>query len=466
MKEGNITMMTRFALNISTIFMILLLLINAGLCQVTSTRISGDTNLSKEPNTNVMVNKIVDGSNGYPNIIYKINIPKVDYFDFVLALDSSGSFSYGQENSEAHAVAGAVPLFISDIVSNNLYRNKNINLSIISFDDNLDFAYNGSKEFDPFKNKYTKLARLINVTEVKKDIEIHNDVFGDNNDNFDYYANETEFTNFSVPIESSINILDDVRQDRLHRISKFMILVTGKGEITNCSEELIQEARAKNYSIYVIAMDLIEEDYDALKMKEQLKKLSEFDEFGWYRLQYVPMGSTPEELKNNLLISLQKSLQNAVKAPAARNVRISESFYPYIRPIPDHISVNGITGKIRNLEYDPEDNLISFELEQGLFPESETIVAIPADLHLSGLPISITNGSMPFSTGMINKSTPPSAINYLWFDGYYGNIPLTENVIDLDINSQSKDNLLSNDPIQQGSSFNFIGILKRFMGAN
>ena len=217
------------------VIMFVILLINNCSCQepigptnsgvVPNNMILGDTNSSKEPNTNVIVNKTLDGINGYPNLIYKIKTPKVDYFDFVLALDSSGSFSYGQEKSEAHAVVGAVPLFIKDITNKKNYKNKSINLSIISFDDNIDFAYAVLNKTDPFKNKEIKLAKPINVTEVNRDLEYHDDVFGENTDNFDYYANETEFTNLSVPIAASIDILDGVKQDRLHRISKFMILM-------------------------------------------------------------------------------------------------------------------------------------------------------------------------------------------------------------------------------------------------
>lgn len=431
-----------------------------------NTMISGDTNSSKELNTRVIVNKTLDGTRGYPNLIYKIKTPKIDYFDFVLALDSSGSFSYGQDKSEAHAVVGAVPLFIKDIINNKNYNNKAINLSIISFDDNIDFAYAGSAKIDPFKNNEVRLSMPMNVTKVDMDLENHDDVFGENTKDFDYYANEAEFTNLSVPIAASIDILDSVKQDRLHRISKFMILVTGKSEFSNCTEELLQLAISKNYSIYVIGMDLINDDSDAIKMKSQLMKISEFDKLGWYRLQYVPLGATPDELKKNLFNALQKSLENAINSPAARNVTIVESFYPYIRPEVGSIEVNGTIGAIENLDYNEDTNSLSFKLKQGLFPESETTVVIPLKMHLSGLPISITSSSVPFSTGPIDKNNPISTVKYIWFDGYLGNLSLTENKMDLNIDSQKPNNPLDNAThINERLSINFIDSLKGFIGA-
>ena len=217
-------------------------------------------------------------------------------------------------------------------------------------------------------------------------------------------------------------------------------------------------------------MDLNKDEKDALKMKDQLMKISEFDKFGWYRLQYVPLGATPDELKRNLFIALQKSLENAINSPAARDVTIVESFYPYIRPGVDYIEVNGNMGAIKNLNYNDINNSPSFELGEGLFPESETTVLVPLELHLSGLPVSITANSVPFSIGSINEDTTISTIKYIWFDGYQGILPLTENKLSLNIGPQKSNNLLDEkDSIKtnmnEKSSPNFFDILKRLVGA-
>lgn len=428
-----------------------IILINNGLCQQragidqidasSSFKLSGDTTPSNDYNTNVNINKTIDGTNGYPNLVYEINIPKVDYFDFILALDSSGSFSYGGENSQARAVAGAVPKFIGDLVNSSEYRNKDIKLSIISFDDNIDFAYSESIDPNPFNNTDIAKVKLANVSRVHEHIKNYS-VFRKNNEKYCYYCNESEFTNLSIPINDSINILNNIKQDKFHRISKFIILVTGRSEFTNCSEELIKKAQEESIPIYVIGMDFTS-DSDGLKMKDHLKKLGGYANYKYYRIQFVPQAPDSEGLEKNLINALKESLQNATKAPVANNVTVIESVYNYIDLNVDSIEVNGTEGEIYLINSSMNEDgtkTIAFELKKGLLPESKTIVTIPAELHLKGLPISIKRNSTPISYGPVSEKTPQSSIGYTWLDGYRGQINLKEGQLDIDINSPTKQN--------------------------
>ncbi len=67
---------------------------------------------------------------------------------FILALDSSASLKFSKESEQAWAIIEAVPNFIEKTISK--YPNKNFNISIVSWDNDTDFAYKD------FNNKYPK----------------------------------------------------------------------------------------------------------------------------------------------------------------------------------------------------------------------------------------------------------------------------------------------------------------------
>ncbi len=444
--------MIRGVIKCCIILLVILLIVNSGLCQVTdknissiSSIISGAPRYNNDTNTNVSVIKTIDGSNGYPNLIYKIKIPKVDYYDFVLALDSSGSFSYGGDVSQAHAVAGAVPNFIKDITTNDRYKTKQLNLTIVSFNDNISFIYNSLNSINPFKSNESSNVKLVSAKRLSDDIDKY-PVFGNNTKNYYYYANEMAGTNLSSPINASINILDNIKQDRFHRISKFVILVTGKSEFTPVQKRLIEKAKQKNYSIYIIALDLKRDENDAKSMVDNLMELAGYPSDIVDRIQFLPTPPDPKYLENDLLAALIEALQNATSAPVANDVTIFESFYNYIDPgLYSSIQVNGSLNKItpigiaiNNQTNADKPNIIAFRLKEGLDPESETIVTIPTSLHLEKLPVSIGEDSKNVTLATISKDTPRSYLSYSWMDGYNGNINLVEDKINIDTESPKK----------------------------
>ena len=143
-----------------------------------------------------------------------------------------------------------------------LYKNKNISISIISWDDDIDFAYSELDNKDPGKAKVVKIK--------KAQEEMNDSVFNEIDSNYFYRCNEKDHTNLSKAIEASIKILDNNTENFYHRTSKFIILVTGASEYDGCDNRLIELAREKGYPVFVISMDLLDKKSNMFRDLENL----------------------------------------------------------------------------------------------------------------------------------------------------------------------------------------------------
>lgn len=135
---------------ISTLLVILIILISISPClsdknsiinkssQPMTFSARGNIISANDTVTNVSVNKTIIGTSDKPRLVFEIITPEVDYFDFVLALDSSGSFGLGGNPDFGKAVAGAVLPFLEE--TKRKYPNKTFRVSIVSWDDDIDFA--------------------------------------------------------------------------------------------------------------------------------------------------------------------------------------------------------------------------------------------------------------------------------------------------------------------------------------
>jgi hypothetical protein len=385
--------------------------------------------------TNVNITKIVDGRKGHIEYTYKINVSKVDDFEFILALDSSGSFGDGGDISQANAVRGAIPEFIRKIPER--HSDKNFNLSIISWDDGIDFAYPAKRSLDPFRNNETNGVELINVSRVQEDLNKY-EPFSKSNNRL-YYAREEEITDLSIPIRSSLDIFNRIKVNEYNRTSRFIILVTGRGEYVPFDQKLINRAKELNCSIYVIGMDLLD---SSTNMSRQLRQLADNDP---KKFQPLPYAAEAASLERDLLEALQIALDNAVKEPAAMNCTIVESLYEYANPNENYISVierprNGgeaIYPRYRfyeNLENGNRTRKVMIELLDGLLPESETTITLSVDLQLKKFPLSFSAESMNFFKDMAKiNGKPDQHVNYTWLKRLSINDELPDIPVDIDI---------------------------------
>lgn len=373
--------------------------------------------------TNVNVTKSVEGDGSKLQLRYDIQTPKVDDFYFVLALDSSGSLGYGGSKDQGEAVIDAVPKFIKDTVEE--YKDKNISMSLISWDDNIDFAYKNFENIDP------ENAKIVPIQEVLKDI--NENVFGEIDDErFKYRIQENDRTNISKAIDASIAILNNNPENYYHRTSKFIILVTGQSEYER-DNETIKRAKEAGYPIYVIAMDLDPHS----RLQTDLRALSGYDE---NRFQNLP--SVRDYLKMDLKDALATALKKAVYGPVAENFTITEPLYSYLDPEENaSIEVLGYPNtKVKIKPISKNGSTVIFQSPYGLSAENITRLNFYAKFNLRGLPVSATEGSMPVVLAQPRNDTK-SSCSYRWLGKEPINIDLPGNVINIESPPSTTENV-------------------------
>jgi len=356
--------------------------------------------------TKLAIDKNIIGEPCYPQFTYTVTTPKVVDFDFVLAVDSSGSFGKSGDNSiQEDAIKDAIPKFLEKILEKSQQQNANFNIAIVSWNDKIDFAYYGFDNDDPSKAKLVPISTAVNDS----------DKFVEN-----YICDEPDGTDFSSAIKASVNILDANPINKYHQYKRFIILLTGKSEFEKCSPEILEYAQDK-YDIYVIGIDIPPEPSE---LRDHLNQIADYKDG---RIQFISTGS-PEisgsleksvevaTMSNESLRALIETVDNAMNSPVAYDVQLVESLYSYLNPDSDSFIVNG--EKIKPLINRNSDNTNTITLDlPDLSPNSQTEVSFSAGLALWQLPASVTkNAKSSITIGAPNSNTPPSSFKYTWFD--------------------------------------------------
>lgn len=382
----------------------------------------------REPKTGINVSKEIKGDIYTPKISYHIKTPKVDSFNFVLALDTSGSMGVQGNELEGYAIEGAVPKFVNTIAKEYCKKTRSeFNISIIGFSDKIDFAY-----FD-YNNKNPSTAYLKSVS----DLVNNNQLFEKFEQNFkmDYNPDETAYTDFSNAILASGLILDTDKKrntTNFRSTKRFIIIVTGKGEFKPVDKDLLNKT-IKEYSIYVIGMDIplntrlykqivtlannTNDNYRIIAAGEiQLK--TEFEE-------------TLKEAIKNLEESLNETLNGVIEEPIVKNFKIYDTFYCYYIPNRASLKVDGkpsIDPNLIQVNTNPDGTkMITFEVPGGLKPDSDMEITYDAkliDFNNFKLPIILEPVPNPIVLCSPHQNTPKSGLEYDWFTGEHITIHL------------------------------------------
>ncbi len=379
---------------------------NNGLCQLPdefNSKSVGNLNIKVTSNdvnaenktTNITLSKSIKAIDSKLRFRYDIITPPVDDFYFVLALDSSTSLKTYPNAEQANAIIDAVPKFLANTA--DTYKNKNFNISVISWDNDTDFAYSSLNNKDP------KTARLVPIQ--KANDELKNGIFKEiDNPNYLYRIHDGEGTNLSVALMGAIDVLKNNPIVKYHRTSKFIILVAGEdGEFDKCNESLLlSEAKKEGISIYAIVMN----PSDNGKMLGHLAKLTED--------KTQSCEGAPGELPDLLRRQLEKALAQAISEPAATNVTLVEPLTSYLKLGNEaliEVKGNGFLNPYK-VKSAINNSSVYFIITEGLFADNITTITFDADISLR-LP------------GSFNDNTP-SFLNYTWLkekDGFSISIP-------------------------------------------
>lgn len=361
----------------------------------------------KEKNTGVIITKDIQGTFLNPKLVYNIKTPVVDYFDFVLAVDSSGSLGMGN-GIEGYAISEAVPKFIKGIVENETKTsNANFNLSVISWNDEIKFA-----SLD-FTNQLPSNAKFFPINKSTKNV----DGFVNSFKEYYNYSDETAGTNISTAIKASKEALDADKKsgDRYFKTKKFIIFVAGNGEFKPCNSKLMNTT-LNQYEIYTIGLDISKSSV----LFNHMKELASNQKGRW---SFIGAGENEvkEELDQKLENALRDTLFNATKSIVAFNVSIIESLYCYYEPIMSSFIVNGMSIDPRSVQIkeNPDGTrTIKFDIPEGLLkPNSEIIVSFDAEFKPGQLPITLTDVRRPITLCTPDTKTALPAFHYKWFSG-------------------------------------------------
>lgn len=405
--------MKKLAKHIVSIFCIVFIFINYGFSQQTAEssesfsagylniKVISSNTTANNATLDVIINKSIEPIGSKLRFRYDINTPIIDDFYFVLALDSSSSLKTYLNAEQANAIIQAVPEFIANTIDKPEYKNKNFNISVISWDNNTDFAYSSLNNKDP------KKAKVVPIRQARD--ELLNGVFGDFNDINNYYnIHGSDGTNLSSALWASIDILKNNPIVKHHRTSKFIILVVGEGEFDRCNESLLlEEAQKEGISIYAIVMN--PSTYGDLL--GHLKRLTNNKTQSCEGAE----GELPGLLEDELELALAK----AISEPAASNVTLVEPIYSYLEIENDAQVEVKEKEKDVPIYYDVKaqrtNSSVSFTLKEGLLADCITTVTFYSKI----------NFSFP---GSFNETTP-SLLNFTWLkeiDPFYISIPRNE----------------------------------------
>lgn len=381
----------------------------------------------KELETDVTVTKTVKGGTSGPLIVLKITAPPVEDIKnaIVLALDSSGSFGLGGRPDHGVVVRKAV----SNVLNKTAKTYPKINISILSWDDNIDFAYSNLTNNEP------AYAKMVPIAQADEDFRI-NHVFipaeeyqflnwwrDENYNDISYSCKENESTNLNVGIRGAIDTLDanyPRGQDKKEEtISKSIILITGRSEFTDYIPEIINEAKEKEYKIYPVGLGVI----DNSRLKDSLKYIA-YVTGGTYKYSPNSLDFTEEAVITDIFGAIEETLMDTV----ADNITIIESLYPYLTVTDIYAKSNGITinNPFNNNPLRPIDqNTWEIKLRDGLKAGEYIEIYLETEVDMQ-LPVDVTENitKMDFTP---NAGTIPSAIIFDWRGIKEFKVPLPEN---------------------------------------
>jgi hypothetical protein len=418
----------------------------------------GVAGLSSDNDTGVKIsNEIIQLGPKQAQMIYTIQTPKVIHYDFILALDSSGSFKIDKKQYDA--IIRDVPKFLEKIPG--LYPDAYFNMSIISWDDDIDFYYDKDRKYVNINSNVPFEAKLTPVRNITDNINRFEDY---------YKSSQTEYTDFSVPIKASIDIFNapENKPKDTYGTKRFILLVTGNGEFTPCNSDLIREANAKNYDIYIVSLGVEPES----ELNEHLKEIvinashSKLSVPGYGLIDRYLDAESP--FQKDLNLSLEDALlthfKKIMSQSVANDVKISDRLYCYYEPDLTSLMVTrkGSSIGANNINsHKLEDETSEIEISVSeLLPNSTTSVAfnIENTFDPMSLPITISENDGPMTVCSPIKRPNPM-LSYTWFNGYKKELPLK---IPDRRSAREKLRIQSNGPneVLKNSNFIFIDLIK------
>jgi Mg-chelatase subunit ChlD len=331
-------------------------------------QIQGSTITTIDPRTKISISKTITGGPIGPRISLNISVPGIDKIEtrVAIALDSSGSLGKGGRPEYEDYIRNAMPDILKEI--EKIMPASRV--SIISWDDNVDFVYY------PIDNNDTLKARMMPISTAIDDIEedevfnykyLYDKLFYYKETNLTipsslnfiasfflskrlppetyYYCKETESTNLSVGVESARIVLNNTVNIEKSAPLKMILLLVARSEYSPCNETVLEKAQNEKCDIYSIGIGVAQ----GSELHLELINISGDEENYGYSpgsSHFTREVSTEAIKKAIFRFSTRKVLDNII---------IIDNLYPYI-------NVNNNSVRILVNETQLDNNL--FRIEQ------------------------------------------------------------------------------------------------------
>ncbi len=368
--------------------------------------------IAPDPN-NMTVSKKVTWIDNGPRITLEINVPSAAKIptNVAIAIDSSGSLGWGGRSEYGDNIREAMLPSLEEIRDRLNYSK----VSIISWDENIDFAYWDLNNTDPAKACLVPTSIAIdNITEnnvfMKKDEgyleKVRAFFWGVDRPKTYYYCWEDESTNLSLGLDSARTVLNNATGNG---IRKMIILITARSEFEHCDPKIISLAKEQNCDIYTIGIGVI----NGSRLEKELMEIAS------NKAKYHYSAGSQTYDQNAMESVIKTAVDQFTKENVSDNIRINETLYPYIQAkngqVNAELNNKKILGNMSLIQTNPDKTTtwkIEFDKNLNLKPGDKLTVYFDTALNMS-LPADVTKSRKPIAYS-IDPKTIKSSISYRW----------------------------------------------------
>ncbi|NPV61731.1 MAG: VWA domain-containing protein [Methanotrichaceae archaeon] len=416
----------------------------------------------KSINTKMKITKIVASGSSGPHITLRLSAPPVEEIKtgVVIAVDSSGSLGMGGRAEYGENVRQSIPKILEKIEANL----SSSNVSILSWDDDIDFVY------PPVNNNDISSSKMMPISSVRNEVEQLgmfgsdpnwidtvigyiidliqsggiNIVYDNASTKDDYYiCLETESTNLSVGLDAAREILNNTKKNNLDGTRKLILFITARSEFEPCDESMIIKAKNEHCDIHTIGIGVINDSmlyHELNKIAGDKNVMSQENPLGRNASKYHYSPGSSNFNRAAASTAVDDALKQFFKENISNNILVVDTLYPYLRidnqsivaKINGQILDNKSANRIVHINSDDTTTLqVDIDGKVALKPSDYIEISFDTYLDLS-LPVDVTilRRSKSYHLGV---STPNSSVSYDWLgNGIRYSIPLPESSLVLE----------------------------------
>jgi len=406
---------------------------------------NGSVTKYQEQRTKVNITKIVEqGDYGGPRIRIRIETPEGPNVpnSLVIALDSSGSFDMGGNPEYGKQLREAMNPTLEGIKE----KLPNSNISILSWNDKIDFAYDPMSNSDPMKADLVPIDKAVRDIKEKKvftddplylkigDQELPFVISGNPYPRTYYKPSEDKSTDFTKGLGGALDILNkaypNLSVDENNTVLKSIIFIAGRSEFVPFSRQpnLLEKAKKNKYHVYTLGIGVI----NGSLMEGELMNASK-QTGGEYHYSSGGKSWT----RNAIVDEISKIVEEIRDTTLADNISLVDTLYPYLKVVNSSIKATKISGgSAQSINVKPRlilnrDGTTTIELGINENLPRNTVLEISMDTKFDlSMPVDVSEQKRSLYTE-IDDDSKISSVTFRWHTDRWYQMYLPENRISL-----------------------------------